>query len=505
MKLTHTARTILRSRVRRHAGNGSVLNGRKVSDLSNADLLQAAMLLQLDVPTPEECTRYEIAKEKGDPVPLEAADRYASANGRGGAGMSDILASPTGATNAGTPDDDEKAGPNDEDELDLTPGQPTDGGKTEGADRTDDPDADRIKQAEKVAAEIRAKLGVGDFVGFNSALVELAAKALEPKVIQAAPVQIDPSKIEGHIPQITGRKTAAQMGLRFAIKVDDAATALDVYDAPDAPAVDPHYQWPDETGVILETLAGGENVFLWGPAGTGKTSLPQQIAAHWKRPFVRVSCHEQTEAGALVGMTAPDPQEGAKWRDAQLAKAIRKPGTVILVDEPSAARPGAMFLFQSLLDDRVMYIEETGERVPIAPGVLFVFADNTNGTGDMSGQYEGTRRMNRALLDRFAVTIPVTYMQPEKEIAALVAKSGCTKKQAAALVKFANLTRQKATDGTVSHGIGFRRLLSLAKRVSHGVDPSFAFTVCVLETAPFDDVEPLRQMWTADMNVDALA
>lgn len=493
-KLTHTARTILRSRVRRHSAVDSVLNGRKVSGLTNADLLQAAMLLELDTPTSEECTRYEVSKERGEASPVNAADSYAATNNLGGAGMSAITVSASGSTNAGSPDDDDMASPDDETET-----------ETETADT--DPDADREKEATKLVDQIRAKLGAGDFQGFQTDLLEVARRALEPKVIQqAAPViQIDPAKIDGHVPTVTGRKTAKQMGISFSIPVKDEFTALDVYDAPDAPAADPHYQWPEASGVILETLAAGDNVFLYGPAGTGKTAFPQQVAALWKRPFVRISCHEQTEAGALVGMTAPDPKEGVKWRDAQLAKAIRKPGTIILVDEPSAARPGAMFLFQSLLDDRVMFIEETGERIPIAPGVLFMFADNTNGTGDQTGQYEGTRRMNRALLDRMAVTIPVRYMQPEQEISALAAKTGCSKRAAAALVKFANVTRMKAVDGTVSHGVGLRRLLSLAKRISRGTDPDYAFNICVLETAPHDDKEPLRQLWTADIDRKALA
>lgn len=500
-KLTHTARTILRSRVRRHSGNASVLNGRKVSDLSNADLLQAAMLLELDVPTDAQCRAYDEGKANGHAQPITDADECAAQRGEGGKGMAQLNVSPSGSTPAGSPDDDDKPSPDANDEADLLSSAPATPAPAKAG--TADADADREKAAADLVASIRSKLGVGDFVGFNAALLDLARTALTPP--PAPVVAIDPSKIEGHIPTVVGRKTARQLGINSTVKINDAATALDVYDYPDAPVVDPDYQWPDDAGVILSVLASGEHVFLHGPAGTGKSTLPKQLAALLKRPFVRVSCHEQTEAGALTGMTAPDPQEGAKWRDAQLAKAIRKPGTVILVDEPSAARPGAMFLFQSLLDDRVMYVEETGERIDVAPGVLFIFCDNTDGTGDQTGQYEGTRRMNRALLDRFAVSVPVGYLDPAKEIAALMAKTGCARSHATALVKFANLTRQRARDGIVSHGIGLRRLLSLARRIRDGADPHYAFSVCILAGVPFDDREPLRQLWTADVDTKVFA
>lgn len=487
-KLTHTARTILRSRVRRHPKNGPVLSGRPVSDLSNADLLQAALLLELDAPTEAECFALEEAKRNGRTgrAAIAAADEKAALTQKGGKGFDLIhVASTQEEADADDADDDNS---DDDDTPAEAPAAPA---KVEPS------------PAEQLAAEVRAKLGQGDFEGFNRALVDLAEKALKPATVQhVAPV--DPSKIKGHVPSVTGRKTAKQVGLSVMLDCRDDATALDVYDAPDAPRRDPDYIWPDATGSILATLAHGGNVFLYGPAGTGKTTFAKQVAAHWGRPFVRVSCHNQTEAATLVGMTVPE-QGNAKWQDGQLAAAIRKPGTVVLVDEPSVARAGALFVLQALLDDdRAIHVEETGETIHAAPGVLVLLADNTNGTGDTTGQYEGTQILNRATLDRASITVRLDYMDPTEEAAALVSRTGCNKKAAAALVKFANLTRTKADAGALAHGLGFRRLSALARQISFGVDPNKAFQRAVVETAPYDDKEPLRQMWEADMNTNAL-
>jgi len=482
-----------------------------VSDLTNADLIQTALLLGLVIPSPRECDAYDEAKANGEPVPLNRADAMASRLGFGGDGLVYVgPASGAQASAAGNAADDERPSSNPEDDrehaeytvtLDLSPVDPVD--KDAAAK------ADIKQQAKDRAAAIREKFGRGDFAGFMTDLEALAETALTPP---PAPVvrmvgYVDPSKIKGQVPQITGDQTMKGAGISALWNVTDAKTTMPTYDAVDAPGVDPDYIWPDQTGPALAAMARGANVLFWGPAGTGKTSFPQQVAARWGRSFVRVSCTEDTEASTLVGMTVPDTASGGvKWQDGQLAAAIRKPGTVILIDEPSVARPGALFVMQALLDhDRAIYIAETGEVVRCAPDVVFVLADNTNGTGDNTGSYEGTRRLNRAFLDRCALTVHLDYLAPDREAVALVARTGVSRKAAAALCKFAALTRADADKGKVSHGIGFRRLQALAETIACGVDPAQAFQLAVLETAPHDDVEPLRQLWTSDVNASVFS
>jgi MoxR-like ATPase len=150
-------------------------------------------------------------------------------------------------------------------------------------------------------------------------------------------------------------------------------------------------------------------------------------------------------------------------------------------------------------------VAETGEVIPVAPDVVFLLADNTNGTGDVTGQYEATRRLNRATLDRCAVFVAFDYLDPAQETAVIAARSGLSKKAAAMLAKFAALTRQKAQGGDVSHGIGLRRLMALAECLAIGTDPSVAFQLSVIEGAPYDDKEPLRQLWTGSVDTNALS
>jgi MoxR-like ATPase len=480
--LTHTARTILRSRVRRHADAAAHLAARKVSDLSNADLLQVAMLLALDVPTAKECEAYDTSKGRGDPLPVGAADAYAQINGLGGAGF---LYTPSKANDAGA---------DAADDADMTPAEAPDPVPAET--QKEDPAAQRAERVRGFVRDLKVAILDGDFSAIETKLGTLFDAADKPAVIRTI-TAIDPSKIKGQVPQIIGRKTAQEAGIQT-MHVNATRTALDVYDAADAPAIDANYVWPDETGPALAQMARGRNVMFYGPAGTGKTTFAKQVAAHFGRPFVRISCDDQTEASTLVGMTVPDGAGGVKWQDGQLAAAIRRPGTIILVDEPSVARPGALFVLQAVMDaDRSLHVAETGEVIPVAPGVLIVLADNTNGTGDTSGAYEATRRMNRATLDRLGVTVRLDYLTPDREAAVLRDATGCDRKVASTLATFAKATREGADAGTVSHGIGLRRLMALAELITDGVTPAMAFQLSCLETAPYDDREPLRQMWLA--------
>jgi nitric oxide reductase NorQ protein len=521
--LTHTARTLLRSRVRRHPDAPQHLNGKAVADLTNADLVQIATAMGLDVPGKGSCDLYNQHKGAGKSgaEAIALVDQETLARGAGGPGMLQVTpmgtlqamasnpASGVPAAVLSTDADENTPAPDDADTLtdDRTPEAPAQQPQEDDADLNLS-DAEKDAKAKDIAAAIRAKLGTGDFAGFDGAIVALAHRALTPKVVKVttpAPVYVDPSKVKGTVPKVVGRKTMRDAGINVPSMIRVDRTTLDVYDAPDAPAIDPDYIWPEATPNILAALSRSTVPFLYGPAGTGKTTFVKQVAARWGRPYVRVSCNDQTEASTLVGMTVPDGPNGVKWQDGQLAAAIRRPGTVILIDEPSIARPGALFVLQALMDDeRAIHVDETGEVIRAAPGVLIVLADNTNGTGDVTGAYEATRRLNRATLDRAAITVRLDYLPPAEEAKALMAKVGCTRTQAAALVKFANVTRAKATDGHVSHGIGFRRLVALGQQIADGADPSHAFQLSVIETSPHDDREPLRQLWTAEIRNGAL-
>jgi cobaltochelatase CobS len=378
------------------------------------------------------------------------------------------------------------------------------------APAAEDMDAE-LEPTEDPAALVRAVLapmGAGDLQSFQEALSALAKRAVTPRVVTKTVTKTvtvraaAPVTCTGHVPTVTGTGTAGQV---IGIKGAHGRLPLTLWDAPDAPPVDPHYIWPETTGAILTQLRRGRNVMLTGPAGTGKSSFAEQLAARTGRPFARISCHEQTDAATLTGMTVPAKSGGVQWQDGQLTAAIRRPGTIVLVDEPSVARPGAMFVLQAVMDGaRTLSIEETGERVPVADGVAIILADNTAGTGDDTGAYEGTRRMNRATLDRCGITAQIGYLPPDAERDVLVARTGCTPGIAALAVAYATETRSAAGTGKLTIGLGLRRLMAWCELVTDGVPHGEAFDLSVWATSAADDRETLRQLYRAHVSEAAV-
>lgn len=271
------------------------------------------------------------------------------------------------------------------------------------------------------------------------------------------------------------------------------AVEIPVYN--NAPVHVSGYVWPTGTVPALTMLAEGKPVFMHGPAGTGKTSFAKELAAAFGRPFIRVSCHDQTEGPTLAGMTVPEG-DGVSWRDGALVAAIRCHGAVVLIDEPSVARPGALMVMQSLLDDeRALVIEETGERVEIADDVMMLVADNTNGSGDLTGSYEGTRRLNRAFMDRFGVVLPVDYLPRKAEIAVIEDQTGASKELCGKIVSYASATRAAMGKGELIDPVSTRGAIRLATLMSKGFKPDVSFTLAIGSRANAEDAEPLRMLF----------
>jgi nitric oxide reductase NorQ protein len=363
------------------------------------------------------------------------------------------------------------------------------------------PDPIVIDAVETELAAIRGLIGTGGFSALDDRLRELVIAANKPAVEILVPVPVDrsPGAIGiapgDHVSRPTG-KTATWRSL-FGVKGDLGKRDTQLWDGthPSTPKVNSRYLWPHPaTATVLTQIARSRNVMMYGPAGTGKTEFAQQLAAVTGRPFVLISCDAGTDAATLVGMTVPDIGGSVRWQDGQLTKAIRTPGAIVCLDEPSVARAGALMVLQNVLANRQLFIGETGERVSVASGVVFLATDNTNGTGGGSRRgYTDTNRLNAAFLDRFGVRVKVDYLPADREADVIVGYTGCTVELARLLVSAATVTRAAADDQTLSHGIGLRRLLSWAELLMDGIGPEEAFQAAVLNCAAEQDVETLRE------------
>jgi cobaltochelatase CobS len=475
---SHVARGALRHALRTHPNADSVLNGRRVNDLT-LDQLKAGL----------------------DALGVDHDGVTATALRAVGA-----VATALKAHRA-------KADQNDQDNQDdqeTTPMDTTDTNTVDAIDTTID--ATIAAAIESEVQTIRSLIMTGGFGILDDRLRALVTEARKPPVEVRVEVPIEvPMLTAGarpvHVAKQTGQSETWRKLFDVAGTMAKRTTAMWDGSHPDTPKVNDKYVWPHPgTEVALSQLARGRNVMLYGPAGTGKTEMAQQIAARTGRPFALISCDTGTDASTLVGMTVPDASGGVTWQDGQLTRAIQTPGCVVCLDEPSVARPGALFVMQNVLANRQLFIAETGRRVCVAPGVIFLTTDNTNGTGGGSRKgYTDTNRLNAAFLDRFGVRVHVDYLPMDQEIGVICAYTGCPAELAQLLVSAATVTRAAANDQTLSHGIGLRRLLAWTELLIDGVDAEYAFQAAVLNCAAEQDVETLREQCLLAYDRDAVA
>jgi cobaltochelatase CobS len=371
------------------------------------------------------------------------------------------------------------------------------GAPQDAAQPADHQDVDVSTEASALRRELARAMVEGDFDTVTARITNLITDARKPAeritetVYVPAPAGTDPDLIKPRPVQAPQPLRAETWGSLFGVKGFQSSKKINVYPATHlTPTVDTKYRWPESvTCAALCAMGRGRNVWLYGPAGTGKTSFGEQLAARTGRPFTLIPCDDTTEAPELVGMTVPH-QGGVRWQDGVLAAAMRIPHAIVLIDEPTVARPGAIMVLQSVLASGMLSVKETGEVIRCAEGVRFLVADNTNGTGGGTAEgYEGTRRMNRATLDRFASFLRVDYMAPRDEAAALVAHTGCTPMLAEILVECATLSRK----ARVTHALGLRRLIAWAEALTDGLDPRVAFEFAILNACARDDREPIEQ------------
>ena len=401
-------------------------------------------------------------------------------------------------------------------------GNPPDMNDTDDETDTDDnardlmvpPDADAGEETETTPAApdddataidaevntIRADIMGGGFAALDQKLRDLVIAARKPPVTVTVQVPVIVER-----DQDTTTPRAAPTGQTvtwkqaFAVKGALGKETATLWDGahPDTPDVNPDYVWPAETVVALTEIRRGHNVMLFGPKGTGKTEWAQQLAARLRRPFVLISCDASTDAATLVGMTVPARDgKGVTFQPGQLVHAIQTPGAVVCIDEPSVARPGALFALQNVLTpNRSLYIQETGQKVKAAPGVIFLCTDNTAGMGGGSRVgYHGTQALNTATLDRFSVRIKLGWHDAATEAGILMSHvPGCTKALADLLVQAATTTRAAADSQVLTEGLGLRRLFAWAGLLADGHDPEIAFRCAVQNCVPEAEQEALRQ------------
>jgi len=395
-----------------------------------------------------------------------------------------------------------------------------------GAGVADAFNADAVKESEIVEANAPSSIvGVSDVLAsvdqFISPLVRAELeKALQPLVDAANKPAITVERVV-EVEKVVEVEAAAkapagvvpfarpgdQIKLRDLFGFKGKLAAFDrpvtVWDSHGtAPFIDPFYVVNEENMAMLAlAVERGTNVWLAGPGGSGKSTMPEQFCAFTGRPFFKLTFNRQTEVADLIGGKGFDVR--TFWEDGALIQAVKRPGTVILLDELTLTPAGVQGIIQGIADDHRSITLPTGEIVKCAKGVVFVVADNTRGYGDESGQYAGTHQSNSALVNRFKRMIVIDYMSKADEAKALVNHTGCTQAAADHMADFVARVRKMPEMENVV--LSLRNMVGFVQTVQDGFSAKQAMDVTILNRLPATERAAVAALatltWTSEFEV----
>lgn len=180
------------------------------------------------------------------------------------------------------------------------------------------------------------------------------------------------------------------------------------------PSIDPDYLFHHALReLVVWFMNPSDPLYVFGPTGSGKSSLIRQVAAKLNYPVFDITGHGRLEFSDLAGHLTVE-SGSMRFQHGPLALAM-KHGGLFLLNEIDLLDPATAAGLNGVLDGAPLCLPENGGEIIVPhPMFRFVATANTNGGSDDSGLYQGTLRQNLAFMDRFWLC-EVGYPEPEAE------------------------------------------------------------------------------------------
>jgi len=245
---------------------------------------------------------------------------------------------------------------------------------------------------------------------------------------------------------------------RNTVLENEPITAVDIDSHPLSELVPPRFFLTDYIGrkvsgvEDMEILAAAhrlhKNVLLPGPTGSAKTSLVYAYGAKVGLPVVNVACNGGADVRQLLGGWSPKPDGTYHYVGGDLVEGVRH-GAIILLNEINFLPPKIAAIVYGLLDRRrTIYLPDAAgsdypTQIKAHPSVFIVADYNPN--------YSGTRPINEALLNRFAIKMAWDYdPKVEKQLIA-----------SASLLELATKLRERSAVGDINTPISTNALMEV--------------------------------------------
>ena len=221
-------------------------------------------------------------------------------------------------------------------------------------------------------------------------------------------------------------------------------------------------------------------VFVTGLSGNGKTLMIEQIHAKLKKELIRVNITIETDEDDLLGGFRLINGE-TKFVPGPVIEAMER-GCTLLLDECDLGS-NKLLALQPVLEGKGVYLKKVNKWITPKEGFNVMATANTKGKGSEDGRLIGTKILNEAFLERFAITIEQPYANAaiEKKIilGSMKKYNKVDKEFATNLVTWAEVIRKTFFEGGVDELISTRRLDHIAKAYAIFDDKMKSIELCV--------------------------
>lgn len=228
----------------------------------------------------------------------------------------------------------------------------------------------------------------------------------------------------------------------------------------------------EKTETIMQAVMAGLNVYLHGPAGSGKTTVARTIAEALKRPFY-FAAKVESEYLLLGFRDARGETVRTQFREAY------EHGGVFLFDELDGSSPAAIVALNAALANGICPFPDG--TIARHPDFVCIAAGNTVLTG-ASRAYTGRAQLDAASIDRFAF---IEFGYDERMEMALAAnKEWCAHVQA---------VRKAVEARGINHLVTPRATFDGAKALAAGLPWATVERMCIYKGLDDETAEQLSR------------
>ena len=224
---------------------------------------------------------------------------------------------------------------------------------------------------------------------------------------------------------------------------------------------------------IVTFLSVGEHVYLYGPAGSGKNVLCEQVAKALNAEFFYLNTlYTKYDITGFMDATG-------KFIETVAYKFLKSAKGVLMLDEIDNSQAEALIPINALLANGYLTFAN-GETLYLDENHKIIAAGNTNGQG-ATEEYNGRYKMDESTRDRFAFFF-IDYDKAVEE--AIVGN----KKD---ILSFIYDLRTICKDSQISIILGYRAINKLVKFDNMNIDLATIIDTCILKGMEQDTINEI--------------